>query len=437
VASGLHRYYVLAVLTLVYTLNFMDQNLLLLLLQPIKVELQLSDTQLGFVSGPAFGILYALMGLPFARWADRGSRTNIAAVAVALWGVMVMACFFVTRMSHLVLARIAAAVGAAGCMPPTYSLVGDYFPRPAERARAMTVYMSASSIASLFSLIVGGWLNELLGWRVALVVIGLPGLAAAVLVRATIKDPTRASGAAASETRAGPSPLLAMVGVWNLGAFRHLALALILLYTMGSGLAPWYAAFIMRTYAIDTGELGVWLGLIFGLGGIAGTLFGGYVAGKWFPRDERAQMRMIAILIIAVVPCLYLFLFAPGKRQALFALVGVMVLFNSFFGPTFALLQRLVPNDLRATTLAAVMLAANLIGMGVGPQVVGALSDALSSVFRGESLRYAMMSFSLLGFWAAHHLWAIGRTVSRDLGTGVAADGLGKAHLVNGASGAQ
>ena len=168
-----YKRYVLSTLTLVYTLNYVDRGLIVLLLQPIKDDLHLSDTQLGFLTGIAFALFYATLGLPIARWADRGNRVTITSIAIGLWGLTVMSCVFVTNFAQLVLARIAAAVGESGCMPPTYSLVGDYYPAPAGRARAMSIYWLGNPFAALTSFIVGGWLNELYGWRITFFLLGI------------------------------------------------------------------------------------------------------------------------------------------------------------------------------------------------------------------------------------------------------------------------
>jgi len=172
---------------------------------------------------------------------------------------------------------------------------------------------------------------------------------------------------------------------------------------------------MIRSYGTGTTELGVWLGLIFGLGGIAGTLLGGYLAVRWFDGDERGQARMNAIAIGCLVPFYGLFLFLPGKQLALIAFIPVVVLLNFCLGPTFAVMQRLVSDRMRATTLAVVWLLANLIGMGLGPQVVGILSDWLTPALRTDSLRYAMLIVSVLAWWSAYHFWRAGRTVKEDL----------------------
>jgi len=413
--SQAYKYYVLSALTLVSTLNYLDQGLIGLLLQPIKEDLHLSDSQLGFLTGIAFALFYATLGLPIARWADRGNRSTITALAIALWGSTVMLCLFVTNYVQLVLARVAAGVGESGCMPPTYSLVGDYFPENGERTRAMSIYWLANAFAALISFILGGWINEHYGWRLTFFVMGTPALLVALVVKLTVKEPRQH---VRQQKQVAEPQLLkreVMSLLWHQRSTRHLIAAIVLLYTIGAGLAPWYAAFMIRSHGMQTGELGVWLGLIFGMSGIVGILLGGYVSARWFSTNERGQMRLSAIMIAMVVPFFMLFLLLPQKWGALTALIPLSVAFGFFTGPAFALMQRLVPDEMRATTIAVTMLLANLIGMGLGPQIVGVLSDALNPVFAQDSLRYAMLLTSFVALWAAFHFWRVGRTVTYDL----------------------
>jgi MFS family permease len=415
VFSAAYKRYALGVVTAVYMLNLVDRGLMILLLQPIKLDLALSDTQLGLLTGIAFGLLYATLGVPIARWADRGNRPTITSLAIALWGLTVMACVLVTSYVQLVFARVAAAIGEAGCKPPTYSLVGDYFPSPAERTRAMAVYFTGNPLSSLFTFVLGGWLNELYGWRMTFLIMGIPGLVLALLVKLTIVEP-RTRGAAAHATKPPAMPMRAVLSMlWKRRSCRHLGIALILLYTKGLGLGPWYAAFMMRSHGMGTAELGLYLGLIFGLGGIGGSLLGGYIANRWFATDERAQVRAIAVTAALTVPCFIAFLTLPTKHQALAVLLPLMIISGLYLGPTYALLQRLVPDETRATMLAIVMLLANLIAFGAGPLAVGALSDALAASFGSDALRYAMLMMSCVGLWAAYHFWLVSRTVREDL----------------------
>lgn len=413
--STAYKRYALAGMTAVWMLNLTDRGLMILLLQPIKEDLQLSDTQLGFLTGIAFGLFYATVGVPIGRWADRGNRITITSLAIGMWGVTVMSCLFVTNYSQLVFARVAAAVGESGCKPPTYSLVGDYFPEPAERIRAMAIYLTGGPLAALVSFLLGGWLNELYGWRITFFLMGIPALILAVLVKWTIIEPRTHATSVHVQEQPMPSMRAVLVALWGQRSCRHLCIALILLYTMGFGLAPWYAAFLMRSHGMGTRELGVWMGLIFSLGGIAGLLAGGYVASHWFTNNERSQMRMSALTVASLVPCFVSFLTLPQKYQALISLLPLIVVFNVFQGPTYTLLQRLVVDEMRATMMALVMLLVNLIGFGIGPQVVGILSDLLTPIAGSDSLRYAMLAMSFVALWSAYHFWQVGRTVREDL----------------------
>jgi predicted MFS family arabinose efflux permease len=410
-----YKGYVLTILTFVYTLNFLDRMLVILLLQPIKNDLHLSDTQLGFLTGIAFGLFYATLGIPIARWADRGDRVTITSIAIGLWGVTVMACVGVTNFTQLLLARVAAAVGEAGCMPPTYSLLGDYFPTPAGRTRAMAIYWLANPLSSLIGFVVGARLNEVYGWRVTFFIVGVPALIVAAVVRVTVRDPRAAMRFKPISKKPAPSMAYVFCRLWRQPSSRHLAAGLVLLFTMSLGLAPWYAAFLMRSHGMSSQEVGLSLGLGFGIVGVLGTWLGGYISSRWLAGNERVQMYLSATMIVALLPCFALFLLLDSRRLALLALIPLITVFNFYLGPSFALLQRLVDDHIRASTLAVVMLLANLVGMGIGPQVVGLLSDMLSPRFGSDGLRYAMLIMSVVAVWSAYHFWKVGQYVERDL----------------------
>lgn len=412
--SPAYKRYVLGTATAVYTLNLVDRGLITLLLQPIKQDLQLSDTQMGFLTGIAFGLFYATLGLPLSRWADRGNRVTIASIAIGLWGLTVMACLFVSNYVQLIFARVAAAVGESGCKPPTYSLVGDYFTQPAERTRAMAVYISGSYLSTILAFILGGWLNEQYGWRMTFFLMGIPGLLLAVVTKLTVVEPR--STAMNAKVRPPLPPLReVLLTLWRQQSFRHLSIALILLYTMSLGLGPWQAAFMIRSHGMGTAELGLWLGLIFSVAGLAGVLFGGYAAGRWFADNEQAQMRMSAIAVGCTIVPFAAFLTMEDKYHALLALTPKVLIFGVFLGPTYALMQRLVADEMRATMMAVVMLLSNLIGFGIGPQLVGILSDVFRPVVGEDSLRYAMLGMSFIALWAAYHFWRVSRTIKQDL----------------------
>jgi MFS family permease len=407
--------YGLTLLTAIHTLNYTDRAVFGLLLQSIKTDLDLSDTQLGFVTGIAFALFYATLGVPIARWSDRGNRVNIASMFMALWGVTVMATGLVVTFAQLVIARIAAAAGEAGCIPPTYSLVGDYFPEASARTRAMAIYMIASPLASIFAFVAGGFLNEQIGWRQTIAVIGVPGIVVALLARFTLTEPRQA--APDPPVKSDGSPLFQKVlrAMWQVRSCRHLTVALILLYAVGLGLSPWYAAFLIRAHDMTTGELGLWFGGIFGIGGIVGVLLGGLMPLLKRAAGEKTQMRICALSVALLTPAFAAFLLAPGKYGAMAGLIPITLGFAFLLGPAFALLQRLVPGDMRASVMAVFMLLANLIGMGLGPQIVGILSDRFQESMGEDALRYAMLCLAGLPLWSAVHLWIVGGIIDDDL----------------------
>jgi predicted MFS family arabinose efflux permease len=279
----------------------------------------------------------------------------------------------------------------------------------------MSIYMLAGPLASLLSFGIGGRLNEIYGWRVTFFLMGIPALAIALLVKLTVREPRMQVREAPAPVSRAPRTLDVVKIIWCQRSSRHLNIGLVLLFLMGYGLVPWYAAFMMRSLDMRTGEVGIWLGLIFGISGIAGILSGGYITGKWLAQREPLQMRLSALTVALLVPGLAAFLMLPQKHAALAALALLCVTWGFCYGPVYALMQRLVRDEIRATTLAITMLFANLIGMGVGPQLVGVLSDAFAPRLGSDALRYAMLVTSLVALWAAYHFWQVGKTVRHDL----------------------
>lgn len=415
VASAAARSAILAALTLVCALSFVDSGLIFVLVQPIKHDLGLSDTQLGLMTGFGFVLFYATLGVPMARWADRGNRSTVVALSLGLWGLAVMGCLWVGNFAQLLLARVGAAAGDSGVKPATYSLLGDYFPEPTRRVRAMAVYWTSGPIAALISYPLGGWLNDLYGWRMTLFLMGIPGILVAVLFKMTIAEPRARRSPSPQDSQLQPRMWEVLKTLWCTRSARHLIIAVVLVQLMSNGMTPWYSAFLMRSHGMSTGEAGVWLGVIFGLGGFAGAVLGGYIAGRWFADNERGQMRLSAMTIGSLVAWFAAFLLLPRKTEALITLIPLIVTFAIFIGPTYALLQRLVVPEMRATSLAVSQLLASIIGIGMGPLIVGMLSDFLRRSLGADSLRYAMLAMAIVNLWAGYHLWRVGRTVHDDL----------------------
>jgi MFS family permease len=411
--TGRWRHYPLLLVTLVFTVNLLDRYIIGLLLESIKVELRLSDTQLGFVTGIAFALFYAVLGVPAARWADRGNRASIASFAIGLWGLTVMASVLIGNFVQLVLARILAAAGEAGCKPPTYSLLGDYYPDPGERTMAMAVYWMAGPLATLLSFVLGGYLADWVGWRMTLFIMGVPGLVLAVLVKLTLPEPRSARPVEDARPAVPLSHVLRTI--WKSRSCRHLTIGMVLYFTVLFGFSPWSAAFLIRVHRMSTAEVGVSWGLMISAASTIGVLGGGFVAGRWLARDEALQMKISGLaLMVSVVPYAA-FLLLPQKSLAIAAMFPAFVIYNIFVAPAYTLMQRLVPANMRATVMAVIMLIYNLVGMGLGPQIIGALSDALQPVVGVDSLRYALFSMTVIMMLAAYQLLLVSRYVRDDL----------------------
>jgi MFS family permease len=421
--------YLLTVLLVILALNYVDRLALGLVLQDVKVELHLSDTQLGFLTGIAFALFYSVMGVPIARWADRGNRVLIISITTALWSAAVTLCGMASSFLHLLLIRVGVAVGEAGCVPPAHSLIADYFTR-VERPRAVAVYMQAGPISVVVGYFVAGWLNEFYGWRVTFMLLGLPGLAIAPLVWFTLREPRRLAAPFLSRTETAaissshPSLMEVWGTLWANRTFVHLLLCFSVASFFGYGIWQWQPAFFIRSYGLQTGELGTWLAVIIGMGGLLGTYWGGQLASRHAANNECLQLKAMSIAYSSfgvISACIYL---SPNYYLA-FGLLGVATVgVTATYGPLFATIQTLVPEGMRAMSIALMLLFANLIGMGLGPLAAGALSDMLQPLAGEESLRYALLILCPGYFWAGWHLWRGSQTVTRDL-EGAQKDGRG------------
>jgi MFS transporter, Spinster family, sphingosine-1-phosphate transporter len=419
--------YLLATLAIVVALNGVERMSLGLLLQNIKLDLSLSDTQLGLLTGLAFAVFFSLMGIPIARWADRGNRVQIISLATALWGVAMALFAAAGSFAQLLLARIGMAVGEAGCNPTALSLIADHFTR-AQRARAVARFMLGTPLSALVGYFLAGWLNELYGWRMTFMLLGLPSVALAALVRFSLKDPrchtqdatrlqasaqSKAQGSQSSQAPPGMKEVCATL--WANKSFRHLVFYFSVTSFFGQGISQWQPAFFMRSFEMRTGELGMWMTLISGLGSFLGLYMGGELASRYATYQEGLQLRVLAILscmLIIVKAAIY---FASNQYLA-FALAGLnFVGVTASSGPILATIQTLVPERMRAVSFVVVFFFASLIGTGLGPLAAGALSDALQPVFGKESLRYALLALCPGYLWAAWHLWRASKTVITDL----------------------
>lgn len=410
-----YKKYLLLVLLILMASNYVDRHALGLLLQDIKVDLSLSDTQLGFMTGIAFALFYSVMGIPIARWADRGDRIAIISLTTAVWSAAVALCGAAGSFVHLLMIRIGVGVGEAGFVPPAHSLIAEHFSR-AERPRAVAIFKLGIPLSLLIGYLSAGWLNQLFGWRATFVLLGIPGLLLALLVRFTLKEPRRAirrEGTLADPGQPGLKEVARTL--WGSVTFRHLLIAWSIVALFGSGLGKWQPAFFMRSHGLQTGELGTWLAISAGGGGLLGTYLGGLWASRYAAQNERLQLQVMAVAYVCFGLLMAAVYLSPNPYVA-FAMMGLAFAGGSAVnGPLFATIQTLIPERMRATSVAILFLFSNLIGMGIGPLVAGALSDALRPTFGEESLRYSLVALCPGYLWCAWHFRCASRTVSVDL----------------------
>ena len=411
-----YRYFVLGVLTLVYALNFVDRQLLVILQEQIKAELLLSDTQLGLLSGFAFALFYVSCGIPIARWADRGKRRSIIALALTVWSLMTAVSGLAQNYLQLLLARIGVGVGEAGGSPPAHSMISDIF-RKEERATALSIYSIGIYIGILLGFALGGWVADAFGWRTAFFVVGLPGVAVALFLRLTVREPIRGWSEGRESDTAVPPPFLEVLRfLWSRRTFRNLALAgslqALVIYAIGN----WLPSYFLRSFEISLTELGIWMALTSGLGGGAGSFFGGWMTDKLGARDGRWYVWGPAILMLGITPVLLVILTTQNLMLAL-VLTGLFhFLSASYLGPVLAVSHGLVGLRMRALTSAIFFFFINLIGLGLGPLIVGWLSDSFTASDMVNPLALAMLlTGCTASLWGGVHYLFASRFIREDL----------------------
>ncbi|MFZ5836114.1 MAG: spinster family MFS transporter [Pseudomonadota bacterium] len=413
--SDNYRRYVLGILLVVFTFNFIDRQILAILLQPIKQDLGLSDTQLGLLTGIAFSLFYVSFGIPLARLADRSSRVNIISGALVAWSTMTALCGLAQNLWQLLFARIGVGIGEAGCIPPSQSLISDYF-APEKRAMALSIFALGVPIGVMFGFLVGGWMEEYFGWRTAFLVVGLPGILLAIIVRLTLREPPRGL----SETTIrdhGEQPSMREVAryLWGLRSFRHVAFAAALHAFVGYGVVSWLPSFLARSYQMGGAEIGTWLALLAGIVGGLGTVAGGWLGDRYAKKDRRWYVWISGITILLAVP-FTIYAFLGGDKYWTLAMYILPTFFGAFYhGPTGAVIQGLAQVRMRAISAALYVLMVNLIGLGLGPLAVGVISDLLAPAYGVESLRYALLCVFLVNIWSALHYLFAAKTLRADL----------------------
>ncbi len=409
-----YGYFVLGVLTTVYSFNFIDRQLLVILQESIKAEMGLSDTQLGLLSGFSFAIFYVSFGIPIAKLADTWIRRDVIAISLTVWSSMTAVSGFAQNFIHLLLARIGVAIGEAGGSPPAHAMVSDIFNQE-QRATALAIYSTGINIGILFGFLLGGWINEFYGWRTAFLVVGLPGIALAIFLKLAVAEPNR--GMAEEKVDDGSAPKLkeTLKNLWSKKSFRHLSIACGIHAFVSYGAGNFLPSLFLRLHDIETGELGTWLALSSVAGGV-GTFMGGYLSDKLGKQDPRWYQWVPAITTLIYLPFTLFIYLTDQTYLALMTTFITGMLFNAYLAPNLAITHSLVGLRMRAMSSAILFFILNFIGLGFGPMVIGFVSDMINPTYGIESIRYALLIvIPISTIWSATHYFIAAKHIRSDL----------------------
>lgn len=409
-----YRHLVLIILTAMYVINYLDRQILNILLQPIKNEFHVSDTALGLLAGPTFAVFYATLGIPIARLADRFNRRNIIAASIGLFSLMTVVCGMAAQFSQLLVARIFTGVGEAGTGPSAMSIISDLYP-PETRATAQSFYSAGLNIGILLAFLFGGWIAQTYGWRTAFLAAGVPGLAMVFVVLLAMREPLRGhSEQTVDDGVAVPFGEVCRY-LWSQRSIRFIALGAAMSAFGGYGATAFVPAFLVRSHHLSLAEVGVVFAMIVGVGGWVGTFLSGVVSDRLARRDIRWNMFVPMSAGIIGLPFSVTFYLAPSATVAILAAAVPSALGAVFLGPCISMTQGLVSLRMRVTAAAILLFILNIIGLGLGPQAVGLVSDLLRPMLGVDSLRYALLIGPLSGLVASYLYWQASKTLKSDL----------------------
>lgn len=403
-----YRNFALAMLLLVYTFNFVDRQILGILASAIKTDLQLSDKQLGLLGGLAFALLYSTLAIPLAWIADRTSRTWVITLSLALWSLFTGVCGFAMSFGQLFAARIGVGVGEAGGIAPSYAVIADMFP-PRSRARALSVYSLGIPLGSAAGVLLGGYIAARVDWRTAFFVVGAAGLLLAPVFRLLVREPVRDAPVAG---RAPVGRVFAILAAKP--SFWLLALGAASSSMLGYGLAFWLPSLLKRSFHLGLVETAQFYGAVLLIGGVPGILLGGYVGDRFGGRDRAVYARAPAIAFLVAVPLFAAGIMSTSTAAAFLFFLIPQALVYLWLAPVVTAVQHLVPAHMRATASASFLLINNLIGLGAGSFVLGAVSDGLTARFGDEALRYSMLGGLSLYLLAGVLMWLASKPLRAD-----------------------
>jgi len=417
-----YRYYVAWLLCGVYTLSIMDRQLVAILVEPIRKEFALQDWHMGLLSGFAFAIFYTVLGVPLARLADRNNRVTIIGVSLLVWSAFTGLTGLARTFVHLLIARVGVAIGEAGCNPAAYSLIGDYF-EARRRATALSIFHMGGYIGSFLGLLLGGWIGHTYGWRAAFLLVGLPGIGVALLMKLTLRELPRGFSDPVRVV-AEPPPVGQVVrALLAKTSFRHLAFAAALHNFAVYGVGNWYAAFLMRSHGMNVAKAGTILAICTVIGGAAGTYFGGMLSDRLAARrhDSRYYLWVPALSLIIGFPLSQGVLLFEDTSIVIALLTPVVMCSAAYLAPSITATYGLVGIRERALASAVLLFIINLIGLGLGPLFAGLASDQLRQLFLerglseaealGEGLRWSLRIVVTANLWSAAHYFIATRTL--------------------------
>ncbi len=401
------RKFVLLALSIIAFFNVLDRAIFSILAVSIKKDLMLSDTEVGLLGGLAFALFYAVLGIPLARYADRSNRVRLLSICLTVWSIATAACGAAIGFISLLFARTGVGAGEAGCFPSSYSILSDYFP-PHKRAFAIGLFHAGGNVGFLVGLMAAGILAELVGWRMTFVLMGIPGVLFALFFVLTVKEPIRG----AQEL----SPEATITGNEGFGKTIHDLLSksamlhLIIGYTLSIfgfyGALQWLPHFFVRSHSMTSSQIGFWYGLAFGGGMIIGVVIGALLSAMLIPRDRRWEMWLPGFGTLAALPCFMSIYIVEQLDIAIGLTFLACLVISSGLGPGFSAIQSLAKPNMRATAASIVLLVSAIIGQGLGPTMIGVMSDYLTISSGENSLRIALMISCVAFGWSAfHYIW--------------------------------
>jgi predicted MFS family arabinose efflux permease len=416
-AGASNRNYVLFILTLVYVVNYLDRQILGILLPSIQKEFSINDFDAGLLSGTVFAVIYATLGIPLATFADRMSRRNIIAASLATFSLMTVLSGYTVQFWQLLVTRFGTGIGEAGTAPAINSMIADLYP-PDKRGGALAFYSAGLNIGLLFGFFGGGWMLMHYGWRSAFIASGAPGLLLVLLLLFTVREPTRGIVDKIIDDAKTPSLWEVTRFLWTQRSFRWIAVGCGMSAFGGYANLYFVPKFLIVSHHFTPVQVGIALSLLTGIGGAIGTYGSGVLADRFGKRDINWYMYVPIVSALIALPFAPVFFLAPSTALCIAAGTVPALMGATYLGPSYAMAQGMVPLRMRAQTIGLLLFILNMLALGLGPATVGLVSDLLKPTLGSDSLRYALMTGMVTGTIGAFCYWRATATLKADLARG-------------------